>query len=191
METNTIRLFIIDISGYTRFLVNTDLVHGKETITDILNKLYDFSPKELSLNKVEGDALFFYSTTLSIERLCQISRDIYNYFKHEVLTSVSHKHNTCPFTLCRHINDLSIKFFIHEGEVAFHKVCNFDEMIGKAVIEIHRVMKNSVNSDSYILTIDQNGKYYEKYKYIGKVNYNILYLDKKKNIFNKLSYFFN
>ncbi len=190
METCKVRLFILDISGYTRFLVNTDLVHGNETISDILNALYEFSPKELTLNKVEGDALFFFTTVLNKERLCQLSKDIYKKFKQEILTTISHKHNACPFTLCRHISDLSIKFFIHEGEVAFHKVYDFEELIGKSVIEIHRVMKNSISSDSYILIVDQAGMHFDKYKYIGKINYNLVSLEEKKISLNRLKRFF-
>ncbi len=191
MEPCKVRLFILDISGYTRFLVNTDLAHGQETISDILNALYEFSPRELTLNKVEGDALFFFSTDLSKERLCELSRDIYKQFKQVILKTASHKHAVCPFTLCRHISDLNIKFFIHEGVVAFHEVCNFEELIGKSVIEIHRVMKNSVDSESYILTIDQSGHYSDKYKYIGKINYNLIRLDEKKNSLHRLMQYFN
>ena len=189
METNVIRLFILDISGYTRFLVNTDLVHGKETITDILHALYEFTREGLVLNKIEGDALFFFSTLMGKKELCLLSKNIYKYFKEVILKTVSEKHDTCPFTLCRHITDLSIKFFIHEGEVAFHKVCGFDELIGKSVIEIHRVMKNSVNNDSYILIIDKTGKYSEKYEYIGKVNYDLVSLAEDAISISKLKRF--
>ncbi len=184
MGVCNVRLFILDISGYTRFLVNTDLVHGEETITNILNRLSRFSQHGLVLNKVEGDALFFFTTELSKENLCQLSKNIYIIFKQDILASVAQKHASCPFTLCRHINDLSIKFFIHEGEVAFHHINNFQEIIGKSVIEIHRVMKNSINSDSYILTINQKGQYSDKYKFIGKIIYDIVYLDKNNGFLN-------
>ena len=191
METEMVRLFILDISGYTRFLVNTDLVHGKETITDILNSLFEFSPKNLVLNKIEGDALFYFSTDLSKEDLFRLSEDIHKQFKQVILKTVAEKHNACPFTLCRHISDLGIKFFIHEGEVAFHNVCNFEELIGKSVIEIHRVMKNSVSNDSYVLTIDESGKYFDKYKYIGKINYDLASLEENRISLNRLGHFFN
>jgi len=189
MQTCKVSLFILDISGYTRFLVNTDLVHAEETITSILNALYTFCPADLILNKVEGDALFFYSNKSGKETLHQLSKNIFTQFSQVILKNESQKHSTCPFSLCQHLNDLSIKFFIHEGEIAFHRISDFQEMIGKAVIEIHRIMKNSVASDSYILTIDQNGKYSDKFKYIGKINYDLVYLDEKNNLLKNIKQF--
>lgn len=191
MDTEKVNLFILDISGYTRFLVNTDLVHGMETISGILNKLFDFVPEDLTLNKVEGDALFFYSRTMTKEALWHLSKDIYKYFNQVVLKEVSDMHSICKFPLCRNIHDLDIKFFIHEGEVAFHVLGDFNELIGKAIIEIHRVMKNSINNDSYILTITDSGQYFDKYKYLGKIHYNVTHLEDGKVSFQLLKRIIN
>lgn len=181
METEQVNLFILDISGYTRFMVNTDLVHGKETISEILNRLFDFVPEGLVLNKIEGDALFFYTREMDKKTLSNISKDVYHYFNQTVLQEIDEAHRMCKFSLCRNIHDLNIKFFIHTGEVAFHTLGEFKELIGRSVIEIHRVMKNSVNNDSYILTIDDAGEYFDKYKYLGKINYNVMHLDDDSN----------
>lgn len=191
MDAEKVNLFILDISGYTRFLVNTDLVHGMETISGILNKLFDFVPEDLTLNKVEGDALFFYSRTMTKEALWHLSKDIYKYFNQVVLKEVSDMHSICKFPLCRNIHDLDIKFFIHEGEVAFHVLGDFNELIGKAIIEIHRVMKNSINNDSYILTITDSGQYFDKYKYLGKIHYNVTHLEDGKVSFQLLKRIIN
>lgn len=191
MDAEKVNLFILDISGYTRFLVNTDLVHGMETISGILNKLFDFVPEDLTLNKVEGDALFFYSRTMTKEALWHLSKDIYKYFNQVVLKEVSDMHSICKFPLCRNIHDLDIKFFIHEGEVAFHVLGDFNELIGKAIIEIHRVMKNSINNDSYILTITDSGQYFDKYKYLGKIHYNVTHLEDGKISFQLLKRIIN
>ncbi len=191
MDTEKVKLFILDISGYTRFLVNTDLVHGKETISGILNKLFDFVPEDLTLNKIEGDAMFFYSRTMSKEALWRLSKDIYKYFNQVVLKEISDMHSDCKFSLCRNIHDLDIKFFIHEGEVAFHVLGDFNELIGRTIIEIHRVMKNSINNDSYILTITDSGTYFDKYKYLGKIHYNVTQLGDDKVSFQLLKRMIN
>ena len=49
------------------------------------------------------------------------------------------------------MDDLRIKFLIHTGEVALHKVKGFDELAGEDVILIHRLLKNSVPSSQYVL----------------------------------------
>ncbi|MFQ5660729.1 MAG: DUF2652 domain-containing protein [Gammaproteobacteria bacterium] len=191
MGTEEVRLFILDISGYTRFLVNTDLSHARETISEILNNLFEFAPKDLVLNKIEGDALFFYTNTMSKEVLWSLGKEIYKYFNEVILKQISEMHRNCQFTLCRNIHDMDIKFFIHEGEIAFHALGDFNELIGKSVIEIHRVMKNSINNDSYILTIDESGPYFDKYKYLGKIHYNVTHLEDEKVSFHLIKRMLN
>ena len=172
-----LRLYILDLSGYTRFLVNTDLNHGKETISEILDALYRFAPEDIILNKVEGDALFFYSKKLTRKNLEELSERISEHFNKVILQDISKRHGKCPYTLCAHITDLKIKFFIHEGTVVFHDLGEFKELMGKSVIEIHRIMKNSVKNDSYILTIDEAGKYSERYMHLGVINYDLVNLE--------------
>ena len=175
METIEGVLYAIDLTGYTRFIVDTSLLHAKEVITEILDKIYSQCGKNLILNKVEGDALFFYSESATKEELIEHSKLIHDKF-HHMIKLLTEKHKTCKFDICQNLDNLHIKFFIHEGEFALHKIGEFEELIGKSVIEIHRLMKNSVKEDSYILVVSEQGAFKETYEHIGDIKYNLILL---------------
>ncbi len=170
------RLFIFDISGYTEFITKTSLVHAREVITEILERLYKVCDKRLILNKVEGDAIFFYSESLSKKYLIEYSKNIFKKFC-KIREDLSEKHKKCEHKLCHSLNRLNIKFFIHEGEFGIHMVGKFEELIGKPIIEIHRVMKNKITEKSYILIIDESGEHSEEYDHIGKIRYRLILLN--------------
>src|SRR5262249_41536343 len=43
---------------------------------------------------------------------------------------------------------------VHSGEALFHRVLNFQELAGVDVIIVHRLLKNSVKADQYLLMTD-------------------------------------
>jgi hypothetical protein len=50
-----------------------------------------------------------------------------------------------------HIEKLRLKLIVHSGEALFHRVLNFQELAGVDVIIVHRLLKNSVQADQYLL----------------------------------------
>src|SRR5690349_947903 len=56
-------LVLADISGYTSFITNreTSLLHAEQIITALLEAMIDRTEHPLTLNKLEGDAAFFYA----------------------------------------------------------------------------------------------------------------------------------
>ena len=173
METINGTLFIIDISGYTKFMTKTSLLHAKHVITEILDKIAHQCNAGLILNKVEGDALFFYSEKLDKEFLIEHSKEIHSMF-HNIVEELSEKHKVCDYEICHKLDELHIKFLIHSGEFTIHKIRNFEELMGVSVIEAHRLLKNSVAEDSYILVVDENGEHSESYEHIGEIRYNLV-----------------
>ena len=57
-------LFIPDISGYTKFVQNTEVEHAEHVIAEILEVLIAANTQEMELVEIEGDALFFYKKSL-------------------------------------------------------------------------------------------------------------------------------
>ncbi len=53
-------LFIPDISGYTKFINQTELDHSSHIISELLELILDNNTLNLQLAEVEGDALFMY-----------------------------------------------------------------------------------------------------------------------------------
>ena len=53
-------LVIADISGYTRFLTESELEHATGIIGDLLNAVISAIQAPLTVSSVEGDAVFTY-----------------------------------------------------------------------------------------------------------------------------------
>ena len=164
----------MDISGYTKFLTKSSLVHSKEIITEILTHLHKKCSKKLKLNKIEGDALFFYSNKLMKKDLIKLSKEFHTHFK-EILNNLIEKHENCRFSLCPHLKNLDIRFFIHSGEFEEHKIGKHKELIGTPIIEIHRLLKNDLQ-DSYILIVNKSGRFKTNYNFIGEIKYDLIKL---------------
>ena len=57
----------------------------------------------------------------------------------------------CTCNACRHIEKLRLKVVVHSGEALFHQVLQFQELAGVDVIVVHRLLKNSVKAEEYLL----------------------------------------
>ena len=99
---------------------------------------------------------------------------------HDKLHEIKETHQ-CSCGACSHIDALKLKIVVHCGEAFFYQINQFNELSGKDVILIHRLLKNSVSEDEYILMTDtaysdiefpeqikvQEGS--ENYEHLGKV----------------------
>lgn len=50
--------------------------------------------------------------------------------------------------------DLTLKLIAHFGILSEYKIGIFQKLYGETVIEAHRLLKNSVNSSTYVLITD-------------------------------------
>ena len=57
----------------------------------------------------------------------------------------------CTCDGCTQIQQLTLKFVAHAGEVAVHKVRRYTELAGVDVILVHRLLKNTVQAPEYVL----------------------------------------
>lgn len=144
-------LFLPDISGFTEFVQTTEVAHSQHVISELLEVLIDANTQELQLAEVEGDALFFYKEEeiLSIEKLlAQVETMFTAFYSHLKLLE---KNRVCPCNACSSAPKLQLKIIAHSGELQFITVQNNRKPFGTQVIEAHRLMKNSVESDNYLL----------------------------------------
>ena len=58
---------------------------------------------------------------------------------------------TCSCDPCKQFGNLKLKSFIHYGDFLLKKVSRFEEIAGENVILAHRLMKNSIETNEYIL----------------------------------------
>ena len=153
-------LIVVDISGYTRFITERSLTleHAEQVISDLINTVLDKTRSPLVLNKLEGDAALMYAeidgSVPQAEReiLGQV-RSFFPAFRQRV-AELSQQRQNCSCDACRNITALTLKAFVHTGEILLKKIRQFDEVAGEPVILLHRLMKNSVVGSEYVLLSD-------------------------------------
>ena len=144
-------LFIPDISGYTQFVQTTEVEHSQHVIAELLEILIKANTQKLKLAEVEGDALFFYKDgeVPSQEKLlAQIETMFTAFYSHLKLLE---RNRVCPCNACATAPNLQLKIIAHCGELQFITVQSKSKPFGQVVIEAHRLLKNSIFSDNYVL----------------------------------------
>jgi hypothetical protein len=150
-------LVLADISGYTSFITNreTSLLHAEQIITALLEAMIDRTEHPLTLNKLEGDAAFFWAESgddrgaAMRDALVQVQA-LFAAFD-DKLAQVGAERANCTCEACANIAGLRIKAFVHCGEVAVKQVRQFEELAGEDVILVHRLMKNHLAEREYVL----------------------------------------
>lgn len=144
-------LFLPDISGFTNFVQTTEVEHSQHVIAELLEVLIAANNINLELAEIEGDALFFYKEEdiPSQEKLLsQVESMFIAFYSHLELLK---KNRICPCNACSTAPNLQLKIIAHSGVLQFITVQNNRKPFGPEVIEAHRLMKNSVDSDNYVL----------------------------------------
>lgn len=144
-------LFLPDISGFTEFVQNTEVEHSQHVISELLEVLIEANTEQLVLAEIEGDALFFYKENEipSLEKLlAQVEHMFSAFYSHLKLLE---KNRICPCNACLTAPNLQLKIIAHCGELQFINVQKSRKPFGNQVIEVHRLLKNSVDSDNYVL----------------------------------------
>jgi hypothetical protein len=147
-------LVIADIGGYTNYMQwnRMHLAHAQLTVANLLESVID-AGKGLKLAKLEGDAAFFWAPegnpkVLICDRL-SVMRQAFQARRERLIKDVE-----CDCASCAQLNNLSLKFVAHEGEVAQQKVKRRAELAGIDVILVHRMLKNDVPVAEYVLMTD-------------------------------------
>ena len=149
-------IVLADISGYTRFikLHGMALAHAESIITELLDSIIDHTEHPLTLNKLEGDAALFYALTGANPQAVaeSVLRQVNGFFqafsmrKKEIGVDA-----LCNCDGCTEVVHLNIKAVVNFGSVVVRQVRQFEEISGTSVIIAHRLMKNSVPLDEYVL----------------------------------------
>jgi uncharacterized protein YndB with AHSA1/START domain len=136
---------IADISGYTRFLAAVELDHAQDIIADFMDTVVKGLRPPFRLAKFEGDAAFVYATAEKIDgSLLQDAIDG-AYFKFRRRLRSVRQASTCECQACVAMGDLDFKFVVHHGEMVKQKMGGREELAGRDVILVHRLLKNTVS----------------------------------------------
>ena len=136
---------IADISGYTGFLAGVELEHAQDIIADVMDTMVRRLRPPFRLAKFEGDAAFFYAVADKVDgSVLQDAVEAAYFAFRKRLRNISQA-TSCACSACSRMQDLDLKFVCHHGEFIKQKMSGRDELAGRDVILVHRLLKNGVN----------------------------------------------
>lgn len=144
-------LFIPDISGFTRFVTDTEIDHSRRVIQELLEVVIDANQLDMQVSEVEGDAVLFFKfgAPPDLRRLSQQVERTFRLF-HERLAWYEIS-RFCQCRACSAAERLTLKIITHYGEFTSYNVRNFDKLIGKDIIIAHQLLKNDIDHHEYWL----------------------------------------
>lgn len=141
-------IFIVDISGYTRFVKETDNSIGLLIVSQLLEEIIYANKLAFSISEIEGDAVLFYryGKPYSVDIILAQFEGMLKAFNTKI----------AEYMLCTDsVNYLSIKAVVHYGEIGQFSIGQFKKLYGQSLIEAHRLLKNIIHSDTYSLITEQ------------------------------------
>ena len=136
---------IADISGYTSFLNGAELDHAHDIIADVMDTVVRRLRPPFRLAKFEGDAAFMYAVADKVDgSLVQDAVESAYFAFRKRLRNIKLS-TSCDCGACRDMQRLDLKFVCHHGEFIKHRMAGREELAGRDVILVHRLLKNAVN----------------------------------------------
>ncbi|MGH2574306.1 MAG: DUF2652 domain-containing protein [Ignavibacteria bacterium] len=150
-------LLVADISGYTKFMKSyaESINHAKQIIVRLLKSIINASKPPLKVAELEGDAVFFYASAseANLEKVALKVKEqlikLFAAFKKEL--EILSGMNMCKCDACVKVGELKLKQVLHSGDVEFEKIHKREKLFGLDVIVVHRMLKNSVPSNEYVM----------------------------------------
>jgi hypothetical protein len=139
-------LLLADITGYTEFLVGTELEHANAIVHELTALIRKRLSPPMRFVQFEGDAVFCHADEASFadgERLVELIECCYFDFSNRLLDM--ERGTTCRCAACASIGSLDLKFVAHYGTYAISFEGDREDLAGPDVILVHRLLKNSVS----------------------------------------------
>jgi uncharacterized protein YndB with AHSA1/START domain/class 3 adenylate cyclase len=136
---------IADISGYTNFLAGVELDHAQDIIADFMDTMVKALRPPFRLAKFEGDAAFVYAVADKADGSLLQETIESAYFKFLRRRRDIKQASACECKACVAMGDLDFKFVVHHGETVKQKMGGREELAGRDVILVHRLLKNTVS----------------------------------------------
>lgn len=194
MTTNPSLLIIPDISGFTEFVNSTEISHSQHVISELLELLIDSNELGMTVSEIEGDSVLFYKkdTFPDLNLIISQAKTMFINFHNHLRKYESHR--ICNCGACSSASRLSLKVIAHCGELGFISVKEIYKPHGREVILAHRLLKNNISEDEYLLLTepmfinngiaglnsDSDWVYFEEgkstYEDLGEINYKYISL---------------
>jgi len=137
-------VFIVDISGYSHFVMGTAPSDGVRIVRALLEALLEDIIDLFKISEIEGDAVLYYSFGIPIP-VCDILAQFQKMLRdfNELVSSATER--------LPQVAELSIKLVVHYGPLVEYSVGGFKKLYGSTVVEAHRLLKNHVDCHTYAL----------------------------------------
>jgi hypothetical protein len=144
-------IFIPDISGFTRFVNETEISHSSHVIRELLEVIMKENTSGLQVSEVEGDAVLFYrfGPPPSLEEVMLQAKTMWLAF-HQHLRRYE-RDRICQCGACSSAENLTLKFIVHYGDIQESQIGSTNKLLGSPVITAHKLLKNNIEDRSYIL----------------------------------------
>jgi uncharacterized protein YndB with AHSA1/START domain len=152
-------LLIADISGYTDYLAGVELDHAQDILADLVDTVVGTLRPMFRLAKLEGDAAFAYALVDSVDgSLLQDTVEAMYFAFRRRLRDIGQA-SRCECNACILIPSLDLKVVVHHGLVVSRQMAGMEELVGRDVILVHRLLKNHIQEltgvRAYALYTDQ------------------------------------
>jgi hypothetical protein len=152
-------LLIADMGGYTEYMRTHrfSLAHAEVNTARLLEKVVDAAPG-FDLIEIEGDAVFLSKNAealdpdVAVTEILQAAATMRHAFHSERVYIAA---NLCPCAGCKEVNNLKLKFVAHVADVATQTIRDRTKLVGIDVILVHRLLKNPVKLDEYVLMSEE------------------------------------
>src|SRR3954471_12613355 len=153
-ETNA-TILIPDISGFTEFMTTTELNHSSHAINMLIDAMVNAVGEEYEVSEIEGDAVLLIKKghPPSKKEILDTCLKIFNAFHFQ--RKWMQQYTICPCGACQAIINLTLKFVVHHGPLAEIKVGRFVKHSGTEMIVAHRLLKNSIHNNEYVLITEK------------------------------------
>jgi hypothetical protein len=136
-------LLIADLTGYTAYLSQSELEHAPVIAGDLLESIVGRLDPPFRLAKFEGDAAFLYveEGRMDASLVLEAIEASYLAFRRR-LRSIDQA-TSCDCNSCNLAPGLDLKLFVHHGSYVRTRIAGRDELAGRDVIIVHRLLKGA------------------------------------------------
>lgn len=136
-------LLIADLTGYTAYLSQSEIEYAPVIAGDLLESIVGRLDPPFRLAKFEGDAAFLHVEEGRVDAslLLDAIEASYLAFRRR-LRSIDQASN-CDCNSCSLAPGLDLKLFVHHGSYVRTRIAGRDELAGRDVIIVHRLLKGA------------------------------------------------
>jgi uncharacterized protein YndB with AHSA1/START domain len=138
-------LLIADITGYTRFLKNSELEHARGILEALFAALLQRLRSPFLLSNLQGDAILAHAPNARVsdgQHVLDVVDSLYFAFAETLERMI--RNTTCTCAACSNIRNLDLKLVVHHGAYVEQNIGGRKELGGPDVILVHRLMKNGI-----------------------------------------------